>query len=654
MSIAGAHLPHRGRVIRYVCAAVFLLLPFCGEPAFAQRASENAVTKAEDAFGGTVGNENTGIYTEQDVRGFSPQKAGNVRIEGSYFDQVTLLSFRLRSGSSIRVGPAALNYPFPAPTGIVDFRLRNSGNAQVLSLTAATMPYNGYFFEADLQQPIIKDHLSIAAGVGLGDINQADASGSSSYAYSFRPTLKLSRIEIAPFFSGSRIYDNSPMLLFSSSGSFAPAMIDGEKYLGQDWTRSVNDNYNYGIQARTDILEDVSLRASWFRSETVRESNYSEIYAYTAATGLPNHTVISDPNHRIYSDSWEAMLAWSPTVHGWRNRILIGTRGRSRYTESGGSSVLSLGPQALGTRVAEPISIFGAVNDNTVDQSSFSAGYLLDRLNRFQLNVGVQKAKYEAVSRRGVARTSTSADPWLYNASISYSPWKKVQFFTGYVRGLEDSGTAPETAANRNEQLDASSTEQWDAGLHVEIGPMHFITSVFQIRKPYFSFDAFNRYVEVGNVRHSGAELSLSGKVTERLQLVAGAVFIDAKVKSAGTLLAIGSDPIGVPSTKIRIDASYRTGILNGLTFTSSLTYVSERAGSANTFAALNNNQVMLPSNIKLDLGVRAPFSFNGVNASMRLLVGNVTDEHDWKPIASGLYQLNDRRRFTMMLIADL
>ena len=53
----------------------------------------------------------------------NPVDAGNVRLEGLYFDQVDRLSSRLSDSNTIRVGPAALRYPFPAPTGLVDYAL---------------------------------------------------------------------------------------------------------------------------------------------------------------------------------------------------------------------------------------------------------------------------------------------------------------------------------------------------------------------------------------------------------------------------------------------------------------------------------------------------------------------------------------------------
>ena len=100
-----------------------LVLAAVPHAAFAQRANENVATQSADAFGRSVGQDRSGLYSSDDVRGFNPVEAGNVRIEGLYFDQVDRLSPRLSDGNTIRVGPAALRYPFPAPTGLVDYSL---------------------------------------------------------------------------------------------------------------------------------------------------------------------------------------------------------------------------------------------------------------------------------------------------------------------------------------------------------------------------------------------------------------------------------------------------------------------------------------------------------------------------------------------------
>ena len=58
-------------------AAALVALPGA---ALAQRASDNVTTQSSDAFGRSVGNEKSGLYTTDDVRGFNPVDAGNVRL----------------------------------------------------------------------------------------------------------------------------------------------------------------------------------------------------------------------------------------------------------------------------------------------------------------------------------------------------------------------------------------------------------------------------------------------------------------------------------------------------------------------------------------------------------------------------------------------
>jgi len=135
-------------------------------PALAQRSDENVVTGAQDAFGTSIGEESIGLYGPDDVRGFSPIVAGNQRLEGIYFTQRNLLNGRLFLGTEIRVGISSLAYPFPAPTGIVDYRLRPAGHETVISTVLAAGPFDGGGADLDLQLPL-GSTLSLAGGVSF-------------------------------------------------------------------------------------------------------------------------------------------------------------------------------------------------------------------------------------------------------------------------------------------------------------------------------------------------------------------------------------------------------------------------------------------------------------------------------------------------------
>src|ERR1700679_4053951 len=103
---------------RKLSVAVAAAIAFQPGAVRAQHVSDNPVTAADDAYGLTLGLESVGLYNGGLVRGFNPQTAGNVRIDGLYFDQQGGLTNRVVEGSAIRVGVSEIGYAFPAPTGI--------------------------------------------------------------------------------------------------------------------------------------------------------------------------------------------------------------------------------------------------------------------------------------------------------------------------------------------------------------------------------------------------------------------------------------------------------------------------------------------------------------------------------------------------------
>src|SRR3569623_2029610 len=102
---------------RWGSAACAMLLAGAALPAATQvRTDDNAVTQAEDGFGFSGGRESRGSYSAGNARGFSPSAAGNVRIEGLYFDPSIGLSSIIEDSTSIKVGLSAQGYPFTAPS----------------------------------------------------------------------------------------------------------------------------------------------------------------------------------------------------------------------------------------------------------------------------------------------------------------------------------------------------------------------------------------------------------------------------------------------------------------------------------------------------------------------------------------------------------
>src|SRR5690606_20114749 len=90
---------------------------------------------------------------------------------------------------------------------------------------------------------------------------------------------------------------------------------------------------------------------------------------------------------------------------------------------------------------------------DAIDQIGGAVGYEAT-MGRLRLKGGVQKTWH----RRQIAAPmrpveSTAQSPWLYDASIAFAPAPDWTVFASATRGLEESGAAPDNAANRNEVL---------------------------------------------------------------------------------------------------------------------------------------------------------------------------------------------------------
>lgn len=644
-------------------AAMAFALPAHAE----QKSSDNAVASADDAFGNSVGLESTGIYSENNVRGFGPLEAGNSRIDGIYFDPVSLISLRMRQSQTMRVGYAALDYPFPAPTGIVDNRLRTAGNDFTLGVEAHLQQYGSYVFSAESRIPVVRDHLGLVAGASHGHAKYIDGASENNYSFVVKPVLRFGSIEFSPFYSANLVRDSKSRPVVFSTGPFVPGFPEAKRYYGSLWTSSGKDNVNLGATFKAVLTSRLSLRAGLFRSSVLRRNNVTELFAVTSAQGATRHTIIADPEQENRSWSGEAQLAWNLQGGKWRHRLIAGFRMRDRRTESGGSDIEACGTPILGEPdtfagcLTRPDFSFTQPNQGTVRQSAVMLGYLGELPEVARVNLGLQRADFRARFRGSGPSSETREKRWLYNASLGINLTRDLVLFGGTQRGLEDSGAAPETATNRGVQLPAAISTQYEAGLHWNFGGTQgfrgqLVLSAFRISKPYFTFDDTGRFSRLGTVRHSGVELSLSGHFfNDRLTLLFGGLVMKPEVLfEPGQRGRLGDKPVGARPVQLRVDANYRTGLWGGFTPTLSYSYFSTTAATSQVWSELGGRQLMLGPRGSLDIGARQPIRIGKYPASIRLRIDNLLDTKAWYVLASNTYMPADRRRFSLSLLVDL
>lgn len=623
-------------------------------PAIAQRADENAAAVAEDAFGTRVGNENVGLYSASSARGFSPQQAGNMRIEGLYYDQQGLFGNRLQRSQTMRIGLSAQSYPFPAPTGIVDVSIiMPTEDRRVISIAQhVTTPVGGSQPSAEIATPVIKDKLGLAAGAayrtGPNDTNNNYTNFGIGSVLRWTPGDNFEVMPLAYYSRNSLEAD--PLIL--PGGAYLPDRIDRSVFFGQYWATREAQDRTFGLITRGQLTEQWRLQFGIFDSINQRPESYAVLYRNVQRNGDAVLDVVGSPYHLSAGTSGEARVTGLITQGMFRHTLHFAARGRNTHRIFGGTSSAAFGAARIGVyrELLKPNLTYGLRDDDLVRQISPGISYVGQWSKVGEFSLGVQKSFYRReFGKEDVAPVVTESQPWLYSGSVALNPSPNLAFYASYTRGLEEFGTAPDNALNRGQPVPAELTEQVDAGFRYRIKPgLSLIAGVFEISKPYFDRDQNNIYSDIGALRHRGVEMSLTGQIMPGLTVVIGTVLLEARASGLSVDRGlVGPVPPGLPPAKYLFNAQYAIAAVRGLALDSQVTIdASHYANRLNTFR--------IPTAASWDIGARYAFSAFGARANLRAQVRNVTNAYGWTADgASGRVAPTPPRRFFIRLAAD-
>lgn len=614
----------------------------------AQRADDNAVADAEDAFGSNDGGEDLGLYGPFDVRGFSPIDAGNVRIEGVFIDRQGDLSPRLVDGNRIRVGPSAAAYAFPAPSGVVDYRLRTPGSETLLSGVAQVNSFGGALFEIDMALPV-NDQLSIGGGLGhsrneYASGNNADVTNLAAIAH----WRHAPGTEAKLFWSRTRIADEDIFPIILGDGRTTPPRLVRRRFLGQHWADVETERFNYGAIGRTTI-GGFGVRAGLFRSvNDVREGHN----VFLQAAAIDSHaarTVSAYPGRYAASTSGEFGLAREFTTGRLNQRIQLIARGRIQDRRYGGAERVELPSAPFGRPlyVDRPAFQFTQHTTDEVRQWSVGLAYQAEYQGVGQLNAGVQKVDYRKnVTTPTGPRPESRDDPWLFNIAATVKVAPRLSVFGSFTRGLEESDVAPEIALNRDEAPPALNTRQLDGGVRASAGPITIIAGVFDIQRPYYGVDGASIFRRLGSVRHRGVEASLIGSPLPGLTLVAGGTFLHARLSGDEVASgAIGDRPVDVPARKLIASLDWRAPA-SATSFDVAIEHVGPNMGDA-------RNEVRVQPYTTVDAGIRHRFRLADTMAVFRLQATNLFDSYGWEVAGNNAFIYTQSRQVTARLAVD-
>ena len=626
--------------------------------AFAQRAADNVTTQSSDAFGRSVGNEKSGLYTTDDVRGFNPVDAGNVRLEGLYFDQVDRVSTRLVDGSAIRVGPASQHYPFPAPTGLVDYSLTQPRARPSYSITLdnGSTSSLGPGGSIELKQPLDGARLGLAGGFGLRRMHRTE--GGTGLVQTFGASLAwrpAPGAELLLFAGDLRLRSDEARPTLFLTGTAGPPKLKRGEELSQAWTPRNSDTWLWGAIGKLPLGGSLRLESGLFYTRRDLHTAFADLYTGVQASGATSgHRIVADAGSFDASLSGETRLVRQWHSGSLGQQVTLSLRGRHKVRRFGGSAAFQFGPSTLlaASPLPEPVYSIGPKSRDRVDQLTYGLAWSLVSSRGFALDAGLSKTSYtKAVDFADplVADPVTQDRPITWNVSASLTLTRGLSLYAGASQGQEEALIAPDVAVNRSEAPPAIRTRQIEGGMKLALtSHLTLIAGGFSITKPYYNLDRALRYRQLGSLNHRGVELSLTGQIVPGLSVVGGLLLLDPLISGeAVTSGQIGSRPVG----QIR-----RHGVLNfdwrpaagksPLSFDLALENFSSRVGnSANTLSA--------PPRTVVNLGARYRFHLSSGTFLVRPLVQNLLDNYGWQVSTSGGWTYTAPRAFTLQVVAD-
>ena len=636
-----------------------LALIFHVAAARAQHAADNPVASAQDAFGLTLGLESVGMYGPGGIRGFSPEAAGNIRIDGLYFDEQGGLSNRVIEGSTTRVGISEIGYAFPAPTGIIDYDLRHPGDGTPgATIIANVGPYDAWGVSVDGTVPLAGKELILPIGVATQVSTQTPSesyTGYTSRVTSIGATPQWSpndRVTVRGLFDWQETRDATTFPQYFTAGDFLPPTIP-QRYLGQNWAQGRSLTENLGALVAAQLSRTWSLNAGIFRSSADNPVSFADFYTAVQPNGESEHLLVGYPDQNNASTSGEVRLTGHFSTSDWHHQLILLARGRDVLARYGGDDVVDVGPANIdsGLQVPEPEFIYSARTSDRTELWSVGSAYHVDWDKLAELEVGIQQESYkESVTTFGEPTGRLSDRPPRAYGNSAIALTHLLTLYAGYTQGLEDSGVAPSAAQNRNAVLPASRTWQVETGLRYIVTPgLKVITGVYELQKPYFNLDTGDVDRELGVQRARGFELSVSGQPVADLDIDLG-VLVD-KVAIVGSDLGaegVGPVAVGQPRLLYTANVNYTIPWWSAASLDFSAAHFGQAPGTV-------DNRVYVPAVNILNIGGRYEFKVFGKNSTLRVQLQNFPDSYWWTvALTPGYYPLPGSRTVFAYLTTDI
>ncbi len=590
-----------------------------------------------------------GYYENFVVRGFSLNAASSYKINGRTITGEQNVALENKQQVEVLKGLAGLQSGISEPSGVINYVTKRPED--VRSVTVSTDDRGSGYIATDVGGWFgSEQQFGLRANVAHEDLNAyvEHANGqrdfvSLAFDWNISPDALL-QLDAEYQNKQQRSVPGYQLL----GGTEVPSNASPKKLLGhQSGSKQVGiDSLNLNGNFEYRLSDQWKGTISAARSKVVIDDYSSFAYGCFYVTGCEAATFGPTGDYDVYDyrspddtrrdDEVQAAMTGLFDTGGLGHELTFGTSAFRRVIDKRKSVNEYIGSTNINvvTPTFEPTDV--PLNDKHRRLDSRQYGlFVTDRIRlneQWQTILGgrVVRLDEKAFDSNGDQQRHTQRYEFLPQASLIYKPVENVSLYTSYSKGVSLGGEAPWTTSNDGETLAPTTSRQIEAGVKYDWRRISFAAAVFQTRQAYQYAkpngpDAYI-YVQQGEQKNTGLELSANGWATERLQIATSVAAIRARVTGSGTSEYEGHQALNVPKLRASVYADYALPWVNGLAVLGGVQYSAKKYANRTGTVEVGDYAVV-------NVGSRYTTKVDGYETVFRLSVDNLFDKRYWRDV---------------------
>ena len=586
-----------------------------------------------------------GYYENFVVRGFSLNAASSYKINGRTITGEQNVALENKQQVEVLKGLAGLQSGISEPGGVINYVTKRPED--VRSVTVSTDDRGSGYLATDVGGWFgSEQQFGLRANVAHEDLHSyvEHANGqrdfvSLAFDWNISPDAVLQldaeyqnkqqrSVPGYQLLGGTEVpHDASPKKLLGHQSGSKPVGIDSLNLNGT-FDYRFSDQWKGSVSAAHSkvVIDDYSSFA--WGGDTQGLGNY-----FTSAGNYDIYDYRS-PDDTRRDDEVQAALTGLFDTAGLGHELTFGTSAFRRVIDKRAAVNEWLGSANIDQEAPTYAPTDVPLNDSHRALDSRQYGlFVTDRIRfneQWQTVLGGREVRLDekAFDSDGNQARHTQQYVFLPQAALIYKPIENLSLYTRYSKGLSLGGSAPWFASNKDETLAPTTSRQIEAGVKYDWHRISFAAAVFEMRQAYqyAKPDGAGNftYVQQGQQKNTGLELSANGWATDRLQIASSVAAIRARVTGSGTPDYEGHQAINVPVLRASVYADYALPWVNGLAVLGGVQY------SAKKYANRTGN-VEVGDYAVVNVGSRYTTKLDGYETVFRLSVDNLFDKRYWR-----------------------